>query len=72
MSDIQLLETEEAKGSIKMKEKAYQKSKLNVEIFRQEKFKSLNNYFLSMRYFFSADFIPKKFTMLDIGGSCNG
>ena len=62
--------TEEAKGSIKVKEKAYKKTKLNVEIFRQEKFKSLNNYFLSTRYFFNADFIPKKFTMLDVGGSC--
>ena len=46
----------------------YENSKLNVKIFGRSDL-SLTDYFASTQYFFSRDYLPESFSMLDIGGS---
>lgn len=48
---------------------AYKNSELNVEIFGKNRLEKLSDYFASTRHFFSERYLPKKFSMLDIGGS---
>ncbi len=52
-----------------MKESGYKNNRLNVEIYGKDRSNNLSDYFESIKYYFSETYLPKSFSMLDVGGS---